>query len=84
MTQEFRVWAFALGLTAIGLVQACATSKPAKSPECGDEQLAKIEAAFVAEATAACSGKTYDNCPQLPAIRDKYSAMRQGWVQCSK
>lgn len=84
MTQELRVWTACLTLSAIGLAQACATSKPAKSsnPQCTDQQLAKIEAAYVAEASQACAGKTFDDCPALPAIRKKYDGLELDYVGC--
>lgn len=85
MNREKHVWCAAALLAIVGGVQACATSKPAKSsPECADEQLAKIEAAFLAEAIEACAGKTTETCEALPAIRAKYDAKRQEWVACSK
>jgi hypothetical protein len=55
-----------------------------KTPECSDEQLAKIEAAFVADAIKACAGKTYDTCEALPGLRAQADAERQKWVSCSK
>lgn len=64
---------------APGMV-SCA-SGPTK-PVCAPEQLAKIEVAFVAEATEACAGKTIDTCEALPAIREKYAAKRKEWVNC--
>jgi hypothetical protein len=69
-----------------GSAQACATlgGTGPKSPECSDEQLAKIEAAYIAEATETCAGKTYDGCEELPTIREKYQAKREAWKLCSK
>jgi len=58
---------------------ACAGSE---RPACSPEALAALEARFVAEATAACAGHTYDDCPALPDIRAKYKAEREEWVQC--
>ena len=58
---------------------ACAgTERPACSPEA----LAALEARYVAEASAACTGFTYEDCPALPEIRAKYKTEREEWVQC--
>ena len=46
------------------------------------EALAALEARYIAEASAACVGFTYDDCPALPDIRAKYKAAREEWVQC--
>lgn len=48
-----------------------------------DGDLATIEAAYVAETVAACRQYTTpDDCPQYPAIREKYRAQRAAWVSC--
>jgi hypothetical protein len=84
VTKEHRVWIACSTLALVGLVQACATSKPAKtSPECSDIELAKIEAAYITEATAACAGQSYTACDKLPALRDKYDSQRKAWVSCA-
>lgn len=63
----------------VGLLGACAASQ---SRDCSEARLAEIEAAYVAEAVAACRGQEIAECEALPAIRDKYDALREGWVQC--
>ena len=83
MTQEQRIWLASSLLVLVGLVQACATSKQAKhSPECSDAELAKIEAAYITEATAACAGQSYATCDKLPELRAKYDARRKEWADC--
>ena len=64
-----------LGLTAFG---ACAPERPA----CKPEALAAIEVAYINEATIACDGQTFDACPALPAIREKYRVKRAEWETC--
>ncbi len=61
------------------LAVACAGSE---RPACSPEALAALEARYVAEASAACAGHTYADCPALPDIRNKYKAEREEWVQC--
>ena len=61
------------------LTVACAGSE---RPACSPEALAALEVRYVAEASAACAGQTYDDCPALPDIRNKYKAEREEWVQC--
>ena len=63
------------------MVLACANgpSDRACAPA-GD--LAKIEAAYIAEAVEACRGHTYDDCPALPALREKYARKREAWAEC--
>lgn len=69
----------ALGcLLATMVLAGCGPSKPACTPE----QLAALEAAYVAEALAACRGFDYDTCPTLPALRVKYEAKRGAWIRC--
>lgn len=77
--------AFGLGLLVVGALSACSPSKPAAPPpkaECSDDQLAKLEAAYIAEAVAACAGETYDTCSELPGIRAKYAEAREAWKEC--
>jgi hypothetical protein len=48
-----------------------------------DTDLATIEAAYVAETVATCRQYTTpDDCPQYPAIREKYRVQRAAWVSC--
>ena len=65
------------------LVSACAAIK-AQPAACPDTDLAKIEAAYVAEAVIACKseGAMFDTCKALPALRDKYRAKRDAYVEC--
>lgn len=51
-------------------------------PACAPEALAKIEAAYIAEAVQACQGSTFETCPALPGIREKYRAKRAEWETC--
>lgn len=51
-------------------------------PPCAPEALGAIEVAYINEAIAACHGFTFDTCPTLPAIRDKYRAKRAEWEHC--
>lgn len=63
---------------AAALLAACAPERPACSPAA----LAALEAAYVHEALTACDGETLETCTELPAIRAKYKAQRDGWVSC--
>ncbi len=62
----------------IFFLAGCEPEKPACSPKA----LADIEEAYVVEAVGTCAGYTFDTCPELPAIRAKYDAMRDAWVSC--
>lgn len=74
-----RVGAVLLSLRgALLLTTSC---KPERPP-CQPAELARIEAAYLAEATAACVGYTIQTCPTLPAIDQKYDAIRLEWVNC--
>lgn len=64
----------------IPVLYACL--KQPERPACSEQTLAQIEAAYVAEAVAACKGKTVETCPELPAIEKKYSTQREEWVSC--
>lgn len=64
---------------ACGGPQKPTTTTP---PECSEEHLAKIEAAYIAEAAEACAGSTYDECGVLEEIRRKYQAKRDAWKGC--
>ena len=57
-------------------------SQAAQRPACSPEYLAEIEAAYVAEAVAACRGQQVETCDALPEIRARYDALREEWVQC--
>src|SRR5688500_16440091 len=56
----------------------------AESPECSETNLAKIEAAYIAEAVEACGDENYDDCEALPSIRKKYQAKRDAWEKCGE
>jgi hypothetical protein len=49
---------------------------------CAPAELAKIEAAYLAEGIDACKGKTPSTCTALPAIEAKYAAKREEWISC--
>ena len=66
----------ALGVAALSV--GCNTYRPACTPQ----QLATIEAAYVAEATAACKGYGLDDCPFIDAIETKYAEQREEWARC--
>lgn len=69
-------------LVLAGLAGCASRGTVPKTPECSDEQLAKIEAAFIAEAIEACRGQTTKDCEALPALREKYDAKRVAWANC--
>jgi len=54
-----------------------------QSSPCTPEQLAAIEAAYVAEAVELCAGQRWEECEALPEVRAKYDRIREEWVQCS-
>ena len=60
------------------LLTGCGPSKPACTPE----QLATIEANYVAEALRLCAGQNYDDCSALPALRARYQEKRDAWMRC--
>ncbi len=68
-----------LCLTACGAGQ-----KPAEQVRCPDIELAKLEAAYIAEATEACQAQSYDSCDALPALREKYREKRLAWQECQQ
>lgn len=74
------LWLFKrkLSLLAVALLGCGATKPP-----CTPEALAAIETAYIAEAVAACRGETYESCKVLPAIRAKFRAKREAWVECA-
>ena len=67
---------------ALGLVLSQGGCAHSERPQCSDAALAKIEAAYVAEAVQACAGYTYETCPVLPEIRRKYAEKRKEWIRC--
>jgi hypothetical protein len=72
-----------LTLVAFGCSSCAAPQAPPPTkPECSDAQLAKIEAAYIAEAAQACAGSTYDDCGVLEEIRQKYARKRAEWTAC--
>lgn len=72
-----------MAFAVIALV-ACSGAQKPPPPECTKEQLAKLELSYIAEASAACAGKTYDSCEALPAIRAKYRSLRDEWKECGQ
>lgn len=76
--------ALLLGLSTL-CVGACAALHPPQP--CPPSQLAKLEAAYVAEATLACKlegAHSVAECKAFPTIRDKYAAKRKDYVECQK
>jgi uncharacterized protein YcfL len=53
-----------------------------QSSPCTPDQLAAIEAAYVAESVDACAGQRWEECEDLPVVRAKYDRIREDWVQC--
>lgn len=51
-------------------------------PECSEAALAKIEAAYIAEAVARCQGSGYESCDAIGEIRAKYARLRDEWEAC--
>jgi hypothetical protein len=68
-------------ISMAGILGACAAGQTMR-PECNEAVLAHIEAAYVAEAIEACAGQRWEECEDLPVVRAKYDALREGWVQC--
>jgi hypothetical protein len=63
------------------LLAACASAPKA----CPPTDLAKLEAAYVAESIQACKAEgahTTETCKAFPAIKVKYAAKRAAWVAC--
>lgn len=73
------VLTFVVGIPLL-FILGCAS--PSKRPACAPEELAKIEAAFIAEGAVVCRGQKYETCPELPALREKYDALRAEWERC--
>ena len=70
-----------LALMAFVLLGCSGAQEP---PACNPQELAKLDAAFLTEATVACKleGGDYDTCKALPALREKYARLRQEWIEC--
>lgn len=66
-------------IAAVALLFGCSHQE---KPACAPEALAKIQAAYMAEALNSCQGFTYDDCPALPALREKYGKQRAEWEAC--
>lgn len=73
-----------MGLIGLGLgfLTGCYRDAQCERPECSPHALAAIEAEYINEALTACAGQSYDDCPHLPAIRERYRARRRAWVDC--
>jgi hypothetical protein len=69
-------------MAVVAAVCLLSCSHAAQRPACSPEYLAEIEAAYVAEAVAACRGQKVETCDALPEIRARYDALREEWVQC--
>lgn len=68
------------------ILTGCAPARALDTGPCAPEDLAKIEAAFVAEAVLTCraeGAKTIESCKAYPSIRAKYAAKREAWVKCN-
>lgn len=78
--------------TALILLVAAAIAAPACFGEaCQPEDLATLEAQRHAEIAFACVGFTSTpdagaptDCPELPAINEKYRKLREEWVSCQR
>lgn len=72
-----------VGACGVGLAMlvgvSCGPARPACAPE---SDLAKITAAYEAEALVACRGQTFDSCKELPALREKFKARVAAWRDC--
>jgi hypothetical protein len=70
-----------LTLVALAFVGCSAAQEP---EACSEAQLAKLEAAFLAEAVTACKleQRGYDTCEALPVLREKYDRLRRDWISC--
>lgn len=64
-----------------GSAAACGGSAQER-PACSSAALGSIEARFNAEALVLCQGYTYDTCPDLPGLREKYKRERAEWEHC--
>lgn len=69
-------------LASVAVIVAALASCRVYRPACQPEALARIEAAYVAETTAACKGYDLETCPSIGAIETKYAAMREEWARC--
>lgn len=67
-----------IGLSLLLHACGCGPSPAACTPQ----QLAAIEAEYVAEALRLCAGMTYADCPFLPTLRARAEERRQAWVRC--
>lgn len=72
------VWA----VVALPIVLLAGCPNTAERPACSEVELAKIEAAFVTEASVTCAGKEWNECPEQERIRAKYRALRKTWEDC--
>jgi hypothetical protein len=65
----------------LALLSAACGGAPER-PACSPAALASIEGRFNAEALVLCQGHTYDTCPDLPGLREKYKRERAEWEHC--
>lgn len=66
----------------VGVCFALSCGPRVEKPACAPEALVAIELAYLQEAEAACQGYTFDDCPALPAIRERFRAKRAEWEAC--
>lgn len=69
-------------LAVVALLAACAGCR--QRAVCGPQQLASIEAAYVAEMLAACQGHTRQACPAAKGIEERAHGRREEWIRCAK
>jgi hypothetical protein len=86
MTRELKAWLPWLTIAAIGLVQACATSKPASKPErqdCTREAAAEIAAACFLRVKTECVEKGIPQ-EECPAIKECDAAADKRAEECRR
>lgn len=67
---------------AVGVLAGSGCSATQEKPACTEATLAYLETQYVAEALQVCAGYEASECPELPAIREKYRLKREEWVSC--
>jgi hypothetical protein len=71
-----------LGIMIGAFIGCAGLFTAAERPECSDAELARLTAAEIDESVRACLGQRYDECEQLPVIRERYRVLRERWVAC--
>lgn len=69
---------------AIATVPACVPPPAERPPPCATQDLVTLEAAYVADAVAACKGRPMTACPELAPIEAKYHDKREEWIRCRR